>query len=114
MAKLSINSSKVNGFVSQEEIYKLKDEAAAANNMLHQASGKGSDFLGWLNLPSSITDAEFTDIEQTAAKLNSKADYVVVVGIGGSVITSYSIHYTKLYENWLNELNAFITHLEKN
>ena len=73
MANLKVNPSKVYDFVSKDAIYSLKEEADAANKMLHDKSGKGNDFLGWLNLPSSISDADLTDLEETAAKLKAKS-----------------------------------------
>lgn len=33
---------------------------------LHNRTGKGSDFLGWLHLPSTIEDTLLKDIEDTA------------------------------------------------
>jgi len=47
--------------------------------------------LGWLNLPSSITEAEIADIEATAQKLRSSCDVVVVVGIGGSYLGAKAV-----------------------
>ena len=33
-------------------------------SLYKNGNGAGNDFLGWLHLPSSITDAELTDIEK--------------------------------------------------
>jgi glucose-6-phosphate isomerase len=58
---------------------------------LHNGSGAGNDFLGWLRLPSSITDAELADIEHTADRLRSKCEIVVVIGIGGSYLGTKAV-----------------------
>ena len=64
----------------------MKAKALAANALLHSGEGKGNDFLGWVNLPSSITDEELSAIEAVAAKLREKCDLVICIGIGGSYL----------------------------
>lgn len=56
-----------------------------------QKSGKGNDFLGWVDLPQEMSEQEITDIEQCAAKLASKSDVVVVIGIGGSYLGARAV-----------------------
>ena len=51
----------------------MKAQAQAANALLHSGKGAGNDFLGWVHLPSSITDADIAAIEKTAAGLRAKA-----------------------------------------
>jgi len=91
MDKLKLDISKTFGFISKETIYGYKSEIEKHNLALHNKTGKGNDFLGWVNLPSSITDAELTDMEETAAKLASKIDILVVVGIGGSYLGAKAV-----------------------
>jgi glucose-6-phosphate isomerase len=67
------------------DIEALKSKALEGIEMLHEGNGKGSDFLGWLHLPSSITETEFQDIEETANKLR-QCEAVAVIGIGGSYL----------------------------
>ncbi len=69
----------------------IQSEIMAANTLLHNGQGKGNDFLGWVNLPSSITSAEIADIENTARELASNAEVVVVVGIGGSYLGAKAV-----------------------
>ena len=47
----------------------MQAEAARANSLLHSGKGAGNDFLGWVNLPSSITDQEMAEIKSVAQKL---------------------------------------------
>ena len=58
---------------------------------LHNGNGAGNDFLGWLHLPSSITDTELADIENTANVLRSKCEVVVAIGIGGSYLGTKAV-----------------------
>jgi glucose-6-phosphate isomerase len=91
METIKLNIDKALSFVSSEKINANAASTAAANKMLHGATGKGSDFLGWLNLPSSITEAFLNDIQATADLLRSKCDVVVVAGIGGSYLGAKAV-----------------------
>lgn len=91
MESLKIDISKVSPFVSKEAIEAMKETVEASHRKLHERSGRGNDFLGWLNLPSSISSAQFDAMEQAATRLRAKADVVVVVGIGGSYLGARAV-----------------------
>jgi glucose-6-phosphate isomerase len=65
--------------------------ATAANRLLESGNGKGSDYLGWLHLPSSITTAELADLVATAVNLRTRCDALVVIGIGGSYLGAKAV-----------------------
>ncbi|MDE6446334.1 MAG: glucose-6-phosphate isomerase [Alistipes sp.] len=69
----------------------MKAKAQAANALLHSGKGAGNDFLGWVHLPSSISDADLAAIEAAAAKLRAKADLIVCIGIGGSYLGAKAV-----------------------
>ena len=69
----------------------MKEKAQAANALLHSGKGAGSDFLGWVHLPSSISESDLDAIEEAAAKLRSKADLIVCIGIGGSYLGAKAV-----------------------
>lgn len=77
--------------VTPADVEALKPEIEAANALLHNGQGKGSDFLGWVNLPSSITAAQFDEIEAAAKTLREKADVVLAIGIGGSYLGAKAV-----------------------
>ena len=56
-----------------------------------RAKSAGNDFLGWVHLPSSISENEIDAIRKEAAKLRSKADVVVCIGIGGSYLGAKAV-----------------------
>lgn len=87
---ISLNLDKVLSFVGKAEIEGKAALAKQYNEVLHKGSGKGNDFLGWLNLPTSITAAHFEDIQATANTLR-KCEIVVVVGIGGSYLGAKAV-----------------------
>lgn len=69
----------------------VKSEAMQSNAALSDGSGKGSDFLGWVNLPTETSAKLLADIEKTAQHLASNAEVVVVIGIGGSYLGAKSV-----------------------
>lgn len=87
---ISLNLDKVLSFVGKAEIEGKAALAKQYNEVLHKGSGKGSDFLGWLNLPTSITAAHLDDIQATANILR-QCEVVVVVGIGGSYLGAKAV-----------------------
>ncbi len=91
MDRIKLSIDRVFGFVSQEAIASYAAASAAANESLHRATGKGNDFLGWLNLPSSISSADLDEIESSARLLRSECEVVVVVGIGGSYLGAKAV-----------------------
>lgn len=69
----------------------MQARALAANELLETGQGAGNDFLGWVHLPTSITDADIEAIEAVAAKLRAKADLIVCIGIGGSYLGAKAV-----------------------
>ena len=91
MKNISLNIDKALGTVTREQVYAQEAKATECIATLHNGNGAGNDFLGWLHLPSSITDAELTDIENTANVLRSKCEVVVAIGIGGSYLGTKAV-----------------------
>ena len=88
---INLDISKVYDFVSKSEIAKLKKEMEQYNRMLQEKNGAGNDFLGWVNLPSSVTTKELNAINQAAKALKEVADVVIVIGIGGSYLGAKAV-----------------------
>lgn len=91
MQNIELNIQKAFGFVKEEAVKAYETAALSANKSLHEGQGKGSDFLGWLNLPSSIDAAHLDDIENTAKILRDNCEVVVVIGIGGSYLGAKAV-----------------------
>lgn len=91
MNDIKLIIDKAFGFVTPEEVASCKKEVAESLEKLHKGTGKGNDFLGWLHLPSSITDEHLSDLEATAKILREKCEVVVVVGIGGSYLGARAV-----------------------
>ncbi len=83
---LKINEKYLNGFVSAEELAALQSEIDAADSTLMNGTGKGSDFLGWVDLPENYDREEFDRIVKAAERIKKSCDIFVVIGIGGSYL----------------------------
>lgn len=77
--------------IDQCKVDALKEQAVNAVEKLEKGTGEGNDFLGWLHLPSSITEAELSDIEATAKSLRESCEFVVAIGIGGSYLGAKAV-----------------------
>jgi glucose-6-phosphate isomerase len=92
MERISLNFDKTFDFISKDSVYSYKQAIENHGRALFNKTGKGNDFLGWTNLPSSISEAELADFEATAAKLVAKnIDIFVVIGIGGSYLGAKAV-----------------------
>ncbi len=85
MIKLDVSKSGV-AFCDQ-----IKKKAEAANLLLSNKTGAGNDFLGWVNLPESISSEQIAELNAQAAKLKAKAEVIVCVGIGGSYLGAKAV-----------------------
>ena len=90
MKTIQVNNCNVLGTVTEADINGLQANAADAMDKLHNGTGAGNDFLGWLHLPSETPESLLNDIEATAKCFND-CEYVVAVGIGGSYLGAKAV-----------------------
>ena len=90
MKTITLDISKALGVVTKEQVDSFESKVNKGQEMLHCGTGEGSDFLGWLHLPTSIEEAEIEDIEKTAATLR-ECEIVVAIGIGGSYLGTKAV-----------------------
>ena len=88
---ITLDTTKVLPFIQKEAVTALKPQVLNAMQMLENGTGEGADFLGWLHLPSSISEEFLAEIEQTATVLRNNCDVVVVAGIGGSYLGARAV-----------------------
>ena len=86
MNNLVFDYSKAMPFISQAEFDGMKNFVKAAHDMLHNGTGAGNDFLGWVDLPVNYDKEEFARIKKAAKKIRSDSDVLIVIGIGGSYL----------------------------
>ncbi len=86
MEKITFDYSKSLNFFGQHELDYLKPMVASAHKMLHEKTGAGNDFLGWVDLPKTFDPQLLKDIQETAKKIQDSCDVLIVIGIGGSYL----------------------------
>ncbi|GGJ99746.1 glucose-6-phosphate isomerase [Lentibacillus kapialis] len=73
-------------FLSQTELDYLSEYVESAHHHLHQKTGQGRNFLGWVDLPENYDEHEFSRIKSAAEKIRKDSDVLLVIGIGGSYL----------------------------
>lgn len=86
MERIRLDLSKTGSSVAS-----YGETAEKFNALLDNGTGRGSNFLGWVHLPSSITEEELNAVEAAAAILRERCDYVINVGIGGSYLGARAV-----------------------
>jgi glucose-6-phosphate isomerase len=88
MSNLSLDCENLKSFVSDNEVNDLGSQINRCHDLLVSGSGKGSEYLEWLNLPSSFSDSMASEITSAADSIRSICDAFIVIGIGGSYLGS--------------------------
>lgn len=86
MKNMKLTLDHVYPFLDKEQIHSLEPEVNAQLSAIHQKSGKGNDFLGWVNLPGRISEGDLSSIQTIADEFAEKVELVVIIGIGGSYL----------------------------
>lgn len=73
-------------FVKHNEIENQKEMVVSAHKALHEKTGAGSEFTGWVDLPVNYDKVEFERIKKCSEKIREDSDILIVVGIGGSYL----------------------------
>ncbi|WP_347862503.1 glucose-6-phosphate isomerase [Salimicrobium sp. PL1-032A] len=86
MTHVRFDYDKALTFMGEHEVSYMQDAVTLAHRALHEGTGAGNDFLGWLDLPRDYDKEEFDRIEKSAEKIKSDSDVLLVIGIGGSYL----------------------------
>lgn len=86
MKQLDFRFNYAAPFVSPREMDALAPSVALAHRQLHEGSGLGSDFLGWLDLPRHYDREELAAVKEAAQRIQADSDVLIVIGIGGSYL----------------------------
>ena len=91
MENIKLKLEKTLEFISKEKLAAYEPKVRACMETLEKGTGLGNDFLGWLHLPSSITQEHLNDLKATAQVLRENCEVVVVAGIGGSYLGARAV-----------------------
>lgn len=91
MNNISLNIEGIRSFLTKDEINSFREKTGDIHHSMSNRTGRGAEFLGWLHLPSSITENEIRNMEQTANGLREISEVIVVIGIGGSYLGARAV-----------------------
>lgn len=86
MTHVRFEYDKALSFFGQHELDYLKEPVKLAHEMIHNKTGAGNAFLGWVDLPENYDKEEFARIKKSAEKIKADSDILLVIGIGGSYL----------------------------
>lgn len=86
MNSFKFDFSKAKDFVSNDEVFNQQAAIMKAHNDLHDGTGAGNDFLGWLELPVNYDKDEYVRIKRCVEKIRRDSQVLIVIGIGGSYL----------------------------
>ena len=70
---LNLNVNQAKSFLNDEVYESVKKEIVEAHKVLRAQTGKGNDFLGWLNLPVDIDLEEVDRIKKAAERIKAQS-----------------------------------------
>lgn len=70
----------------KEDIKAYQDQVNSCHDMLVNKTGKGNDYVGWVDWPNTYDKEEFARLKRVAEEIRSKSDVLIVCGIGGSYL----------------------------
>ena len=83
---ITVDISNIWGDLSLPDLLQAEKEVFDAHMLLTDRNGEGSDYLGWLDLPTAEETGEIRRIRSAAKTIRENSDVFVIVGIGGSYL----------------------------
>lgn len=77
-------------FISQKRMVELQARIPQVHQALHEGSGPGNEYLGWLDLPENTSESLLQEILNHAKQVREQCDYFILLGIGGSYLGARS------------------------
>ncbi len=91
MKNISVNIDNIKEFATINEVIELQNEINSNHKSLMNRTGKGNDFLGWIDLPGETDKELIASINQVATRIREKAEIFIVIGIGGSYLGARAV-----------------------
>ncbi|SDY43780.1 glucose-6-phosphate isomerase [Tindallia californiensis] len=91
MKIIDFDISQSASLITDDSIQKLQPHINLAHQLLHEKTGPGKEYLGWLELPSKINKEEIERIKEAALAIREQSDVLVVIGIGGSYLGARAV-----------------------
>lgn len=86
MTHIKFDKSSAQSYFADHEFQQLQAYVDLADQQLRQGTGAGSDFIDWIEWPTTYDKDEYSRIKSAAETIRQNSDILVVVGIGGSYL----------------------------
>lgn len=83
---IRVDTQHLSSFISDDEYTALAPQIKLAHDSLHNGTGLGNDFTGWVELPTNYDKEEFARIQAAAKRIQETSQVFIVIGIGGSYL----------------------------
>lgn len=84
--KIGLDMTNLKSFVHDKDVADLLPQLKKSHDDLHSGKGKGSEFTGWLNLPSKTESSFLSELKNLGEEVRKNSDCLISIGIGGSYI----------------------------
>jgi glucose-6-phosphate isomerase len=88
---ITISRKYTEDFIQHDELSRMGKKAIEDLKQLLNKTGKGNDYLGWIGLAANTPLSLVEEIEESVQKLQSLANTLVVIGIGGSYLGARAV-----------------------
>lgn len=104
MPALKLFTEKAEAFIDRKEFEIATAKVELQHQVLVSKTGKGNEFLGWLDLPEQLKSRLISNINDAASALRKNSDLFIVTGIGGSYLGARAV---------IEALNSFFPYLSE-
>ncbi len=88
---IKLNDKYIKNFVSDEEIAAYGEKVKEVDTLIKTKTGKGSDFLGWMEASCAYDKDEYARLTAAAERIKKSCDVFIVIGIGGSYLGARAV-----------------------
>ena len=85
---MNIRLDYSNSFIKDYEVEYMTTFINRSHCLLHEKTGPGNEYTGWLELPKNYNKDEYSRMKKAAKEIQSDSDVLLVIGIGGSYLGS--------------------------
>lgn len=85
MSHIELKIKDAQSFLTQKP-ESLQEKVNHLHQVIHEKTGQGNDYLGWLNLPIDYDKSEYNRILKSVERIRKNSQVLVVIGIGGSYL----------------------------
>ena len=81
MVKVDLSNAKLS-----EDVLSYQSKVSQIHRMIHDKTGKGNDFLGWVDWAFNFDSEEYARVKEAAKRIRESSNVLLVCGIGGSYL----------------------------